>query len=103
LSAAKDEETEAALIAVRHSVRRAILQEMKGVKLPARGVSPRDLAKRLNVPLPTVSYHTRILVACEMIRLSDTQHVRGALRHFYKPTDRSEHPVVRAALAGDDG
>ena len=57
--------------------------------------SPSDLARELPEPLSVVSYHMRCLLRLHCIELVDTQQVRGALEHFYRP-------LIRPQLSADD-
>lgn len=66
--------------ALSHPDRRTILKEMRGEE----EISPRELSKRLEVPLSNLSYHVRILAECEAITLVRTQPVRGSVKHFYR-------------------
>jgi DNA-binding transcriptional ArsR family regulator len=59
-----------------------------------RVASPSDLAKELDEPLTTVSYHMRTLVKCSCVELVRTERRRGTIEHFYRATMR---PMV------DDG
>ena len=67
------------LIALRHPLRRRILQEMAG----GGAVSPRELANLLEKPLSNVSYHVRVLADCAAVTLVETKPVRGSMQHFY--------------------
>lgn len=59
-------------------------------------VSPRELAEALSEPLSNVSYHVRVLVDCDVLRLVGTRPVRGSTQHFYRATVEPEW--ARAAL-----
>jgi DNA-binding transcriptional ArsR family regulator len=74
------------LVALRHPLRRQILQEMEGGE-PA---SPRDLATALKHPLSNVSYHVRVLVDCGVLTLVRTRQVRGSTQHFYRSSVEDE-------------
>ncbi len=66
-----------------HPVRFAILTALNdGV------ASPVQLARRMDVPIGTVAYHTRILVDLGAIELVETAQRRGATEHFYRATIR---------------
>jgi DNA-binding transcriptional ArsR family regulator len=68
------------LIALRHPLRRRILQAMADGKV----VSPRELSLALRHPLSNVSYHVRVLAACGALTLVETKPVRGSVQHFYR-------------------
>jgi DNA-binding transcriptional ArsR family regulator len=94
--------TDNLLAALHHPVRRKILLQIAGQDGPT---TPRGLAEGLGMPLSNVSYHARVLVACEFLELVDTQPKRGSIQHFYEPSKLVEHPMVKEALGlgGDDG
>ncbi|HEX5527829.1 MAG TPA: helix-turn-helix transcriptional regulator [Solirubrobacterales bacterium] len=68
------------LIALRHPLRRRILQAMADGEV----VSPRELALALRQPLSNVSYHVRVLAGCGAVSLVCTKPVRGSVQHFYR-------------------
>lgn len=68
------------LVALRHPSRRRVLREMA----EGEAISPRDLARRLQLPLSNVSYHVRVLAECGAVKLVATQPVRGSIQHFYR-------------------
>ncbi len=74
------------LVALKHPLRREILQEMAGGK----PTSPRELATTLKHPLSNVSYHVRVLVDCGVLTLVRTRQVRGSTQHFYRSTIKDE-------------
>lgn len=74
------------LRALGHPLRRSILHEMGG----GEEISPRDLSKRMVVPLANVAYHMRVLAECEAIVLVRTQPVRGSRQHFYQLALKAE-------------
>jgi DNA-binding transcriptional ArsR family regulator len=84
------------LVALRHPLRRQILQEMEGGK----PTSPRELATKLEHPLSNVSYHVRVLVDCGVLTLVRTKQVRGSTQHFYRSSLKADW--AQAAL-GDAG
>jgi DNA-binding transcriptional ArsR family regulator len=77
---AKRSDTSDLLIALRHPLRRQILQAMPD----GQAISPRDLATNLKQPLSNVSYHVRVLVDCGVLKLVRTKQVRGSMQHFYR-------------------
>jgi DNA-binding transcriptional ArsR family regulator len=46
--------------------------------------SPVEMSRALDVPLATVSHHTRVLRDLEYIELSRTEQRRGAVEHYYR-------------------
>ncbi len=78
--------TDDLLTALGHPLRRRILREM------ATGgrSSPRELAANLEQPLSNVSYHVRVLVDCDVLRLVGTRAVRGSTQHFYRASVEPE-------------
>ncbi len=90
------------LRALGHPLRQQILK-----LLNEREASPSQLAAELNVALPKLAYHVRILLDNDAIELTRTRPVRGAVEHFYRaimrPQLNEEHwsalpPSVRMAL-----
>ena len=69
------------LIALRHPLRRQILQALAEGPQP---ISPRELASSLAQPLSNVSYHVRVLADCSVLELVRTRQVRGSMQHFYR-------------------
>jgi DNA-binding transcriptional ArsR family regulator len=84
------------LVALRHPLRRQILQEMEGGKT----TSPRELATKLEHPLSNVSYHVRVLVDCGVLTLVRTKQVRGSTQHFYRSALKADWAQ---AVLGDAG
>lgn len=68
------------LAALRHPLRRRLLQAMA----PEEEVSPGDLAHRVGAPLSNVSYHVRVLADCGAITLVTTRPGRGSVQHIYR-------------------
>ncbi|MGN6814898.1 MAG: helix-turn-helix domain-containing protein [Solirubrobacterales bacterium] len=68
------------LVALRHPLRRLILQAMAD----GEAVSPRDLSFALRHPLSNVSYHVRVLADRGAVTLVETKPVRGSVQHFYR-------------------
>jgi DNA-binding transcriptional ArsR family regulator len=81
----KSSATTEMLLALRHPLRRQILQGLKG----DRARSPRELADRFGLPLSNVSYHVRVLADCGAVKLVRTRRVRGATQHFYRSSIKS--------------
>jgi DNA-binding transcriptional ArsR family regulator len=75
-----DSEVGDLLVALRHKLRRQILQVMAD----DRAISPKELHKRLAQPLANVSYHVRVLEEHNAITLVRAEPVRGSLQHFYR-------------------
>ena len=91
--------------ALNHSIRRRILRLIED-----RGedgtLSPVEAAEILALPLTTVAYHFRVLVATEAVVEVDRRQVRGTIQHFFQLSDsvREAHWVrgVLADTARDD-
>ena len=94
------EATENVLVALRHPLRREMLERVVQQEAP---VSPRGLAAHLAKPLSNVSYHARVLVQCKVLTLVDLKPKRGSMQHFYEPSELVEHPMIKAALAPEGG
>lgn len=65
--------------ALSHPVRVQILHI-----LGEQAASPNEMAKLVQEPLGTVSYHTKVLLEVDYIELVDTKQRRGATEHFYR-------------------
>jgi len=77
--------------------------------LDERIASPSEIARELEAPLGTVSYHVNQLKSADFIELVRTAQRRGALEHYYRATLRpritdevwAELPeLVKQALTG---
>ncbi len=88
-----------------HPLRHRILQALN-----LRVASPSELAQELELPLPNVAYHVKVLAQTDAIELVRTEPVRGALEHFYRATMRpwwtdevwAELPIsTRRAISGE--
>jgi DNA-binding transcriptional ArsR family regulator len=80
------------LVALRHPLRRKILQTM----IELEPISPRQISKHLRTPLSNVSYHVRVLSDCGAVTLVGTTPVRGSMQHFY--ATKIDEPWARAVL-----
>lgn len=69
--------------ALAHPLRVSIL-----TALEHRIASPSQLAEELGVPLPNLSYHIRMLVQLDMLKLVKTRPRRGAIEHYYQAKGR---------------
>jgi DNA-binding transcriptional ArsR family regulator len=67
--------------ALAHPLRVSILSALEH-----RTASPSELADELGVPLPNLSYHIRMLVQLDLLKLVKTRPRRGAIEHYYKAT-----------------
>jgi DNA-binding transcriptional ArsR family regulator len=56
--------------------------------LEHRVASPSELAEELDVPLPNLSYHIRMLVQLDLLKLVRTRPRRGAIEHYYQAKGR---------------
>lgn len=80
------------LTALGHPLRRRILREMAdGI-----AISPRELSTALGQPLSNVSYHVRVLVGCDAVKLIEAKPARGSIEHFYRSA--VEAPWARQVL-----
>jgi DNA-binding transcriptional ArsR family regulator len=98
MAGAKHSDTNDLLIALRHPLRRQILQAMAEDTEP---LSPRELATSLDQPLSNVSYHVRVLADCSVLELVRTRQVRGSMQHFYRSLLEAEW--ARFVLGIGDG
>ncbi len=98
------EDEDAILAALRHPTRRRVLIEMTSTPNP---ISPVELSRAANERLSNVSYHVRVLLGLQMIRLVETRPVRGSTQHYYEPGPALDIPWVRSVLhlpaKDDDG
>jgi DNA-binding transcriptional ArsR family regulator len=69
--------------ALAHPLRVKILSALEH-----RIASPSQLAEELEVPLPNLSYHIRMLVQLDMLKLVKTRPRRGAIEHYYQAKGR---------------
>jgi DNA-binding transcriptional ArsR family regulator len=76
-----DEEVARALA---HPLRQRIL-----MLLEREVQTPLDLARAMNEPLNKIGYHVHALREAGCIELVRTEHRRGAVAHFYRPTSRA--------------
>jgi DNA-binding transcriptional ArsR family regulator len=65
--------------ALAHPLRVSILSALAN-----RTASPSQLAEELDVPLPNLSYHIRMLVQLDLLKLVKTRPRRGAIEHYYQ-------------------
>lgn len=65
--------------ALAHPLRVSIMQALEH-----RIASPSQLAEELDVPLPNLSYHIRMLVQLDLLKLVKTRPRRGAIEHYYQ-------------------
>jgi len=93
---ADDSRTTDLLLALSHPLRREILRLLADEE-PR---SPSELATSLGQPLPSVSYHVRVLAGRGAVRLVRTEPARGSKRHFYLPTIEADW--ARSVLEGID-
>ena len=69
--------------ALAHPLRVSILSALEH-----RIASPSQLADELGVPLPNLSYHIRMLVQLDLLKLVKTRPRRGAIEHYYQAKGR---------------
>lgn len=70
--------------ALAHPLRQRIL-----MLLEREVQTPLDLARSMNEPLNKIGYHVHALREAGCIELVKTEHRRGAVAHFYRPTSRA--------------
>jgi DNA-binding transcriptional ArsR family regulator len=70
--------------ALAHPLRQRIL-----MLLEKEVQSPLDLARSMGEPLNKIGYHVHALREAGCIELVRTEHRRGAVAHFYRPTTRA--------------
>ncbi len=70
--------------ALAHPLRQRIL-----MLLEREVQTPLDLARSMNEPLNKIGYHVHALREAGCIELVRTEHRRGAVAHFYRPTSRA--------------
>ncbi len=70
--------------ALAHPLRQRIL-----MLLEREVQTPLDLARSLDEPLNKIGYHVHALREAGCIELVRTEHRRGAVAHFYRPTSRA--------------
>lgn len=90
------ERNDAVMQALNHRIRRQILRAM--TDHTDGGVSPTQLAERLQLPLSTVSYHTRLLVESGILKAVRTLPRRGAVEHFYRRSGNNLDQKVSKVL-----
>jgi DNA-binding transcriptional ArsR family regulator len=98
-------ESERLMKAMSHPLRAAILRVLN-----ERTASPAELARELGDHLHNVSYHTKRLEQLGCVELVKERHVRGAVEHFYRATQRhlvdgsdweALDPVIKEDLVGE--
>jgi DNA-binding transcriptional ArsR family regulator len=70
--------------ALAHPLRQRILMHLE-----RQVQTPLDLARALDEPLNKIGYHVHALREAGCIELVRTEHRRGAIAHFYRPTARA--------------
>jgi DNA-binding transcriptional ArsR family regulator len=93
---AKRDQEDALLKALGHPLRKWLLRLCVE---EGEGLSPKELALVMRQSLSTISYHARKLKELGALELVHEEPVRGAVAHFYEPTDLvKETPWVLAVL-----
>jgi hypothetical protein len=84
-----------------HPLRISILEvlSMDG----GRTLSPSDLSYELRAPLSNINYHTTELYRSGLLRLVETQPVRGATEHFYRAAPEAETNGSNGKTNGSNG
>jgi DNA-binding transcriptional ArsR family regulator len=82
--------------ALKHPLRRRIL---RSAVERDEALSPSQTSSLYDIHLSNVSYHYRVLVEADLLKLAYTRPVRGATEHFYRPVPAAlDHPLVKVAL-----
>lgn len=82
--------------ALKHPLRLRLLP----VFFANRPLSPEEASRIIDAPLSDVSYHVRVLVKFKFLVLHHKEPVRGAVKHYYLPTDEVlNSPIVKHFLA----
>jgi DNA-binding transcriptional ArsR family regulator len=71
---------DAILHALSVALRRDIFQRIAS----REAITPKDIAQDLGLPLPSVSYHVKVLATAGLIEITRTEPRRGAVAHFYR-------------------
>lgn len=79
--------------ALAHPIRSAILDRLAG----GAKMSPSELAKALELKLPSLAYHVRELEAAGLIVPAGNVQRRGALEHYYRRADRAADELRKFA------
>jgi DNA-binding transcriptional ArsR family regulator len=87
------------LVALRHPLRRQILQRMA----QDEPISPRELSDALDQPLSNVSYHVRVLDECGTVSLVEEKPVRGSMQHFYRVSIDERWALRVLGLPAEEG
>lgn len=53
---------------------------------PQRRVAPVELSRECGIPLQSVGYHVRRLHELGVVQMVEEEPVRGAVKHYYRPT-----------------
>ncbi|MFL5833592.1 MAG: helix-turn-helix domain-containing protein [Solirubrobacterales bacterium] len=57
--------------------------------LNERQASPVDMKRALGGTLNRINYHLKVLVDCGCVEVTETEPVRGAVKHYYRAVPRS--------------
>lgn len=77
----------ALVYALNHPLRRTILRHMLSQPDEVDALSPNQVSVAIDRRLSNVSYHFRVLVDTQALTLVRRGRVRGAIEHFYRPSD----------------
>jgi predicted transcriptional regulator len=78
---------------VRHPIRVQIVAQLA----TKPKMSPKELAKELDVSLGVVAYHVRTLQEMGALKSMGTKQRRGATEHYYALRKTAQKPMVEAA------
>lgn len=93
----KDDPTQALLDALHHPLRRALLHRYVTAEVPT---SPKYLADSMQQRLSSVSYHVRELATLGALEIVEEEKRRGAVEHFYEPTELVTGTIWALAAIG---
>ncbi len=82
------------ITALNHPLRRRILRTFRQEEV----ASATALCQRFEMPLSNVSYHVKVLVELNVLKLVHTRKVRGAKERFYRAILDGQEEWVRVVL-----
>lgn len=89
--------------ALNHRIRRRILRVLQTADGPR---SPARIAEVLGVPLSNVSYHIKVLVDFQTVKMVDEQQGLGNIQHFYESIVKDNatiHALLETTRETDEG
>lgn len=95
-----DDDLQPVVKALNHPLRCRLLRWQSARERPG---SPTEASVELEVPLPEVAYHVRVLARAGLLADAGQEPTGGSIQHFYRlDTDRAELPVVAHILGEAD-